>query len=610
MGLTDRVMVDFISAGGERFSTWALKGESVWDILAANSVEVDGGCGGQGTCNKCRIHVEGEITRATQAEKENLNPGEIKRGLRLACHTYVTGPISIYLEDKIFSFAPIKNHLIDFGLKAEIEKDYVVKELFVSGMEKERSLPFYERVVEAVHGIPVEIKLDNLVEISRYDRPGRPMIKLHGVVHKQKVVHVALNRMPLYGLALDLGTTSLFAALVDLESGALLAFASRANSQRSLGEDIISRVSYALQASEKRSQLQQMLLSDINIMIKELLAEKQAESASIFKIMVAANPVMLHFFLGLNPEGFSQAPYSGIFRHQFNVPAYRLGINANSQAEVTILPQIGGFVGADAFACLMHLEKRFKERFLLVDIGTNGEIVLNDSGRFFAASAAAGPAFEGGSIKFGMRAEAGAIEKVLLDDQGDFRFQVIGQEIPRGLCGSGIIDMVAVLLKGGYIDGYGTFTALAQQKLNLHEGQDGPAFSLQSGVGVMFSQQDIRQVQLAKSALRTGIDILLEAAEIKAGDLDRVYLAGAFGNYVSPLSAIATGLLPDISPDKIVGIGNAAAKGAVRALCSPAALQRVKKKLEDIETIELALRSDFQETFISNLNFEEGSADD
>lgn len=600
--MDDRVMVQFVSASGEHYDSWAFRGESLWSILANNSVEIEGGCGGQGTCNKCRIRVDGELSKAVQAEKENLNPGEIKRGIRLACHARVAGPVRIYIEEKIFSFAPVKNYLIDFDTMADIEPDYSFREVFVPGMEKEHSLPFYERVVEALN-IPIAINLDNLVEISRYDRPGRPMIKLNAVVHGNEVIHVGLNRIPLYGLALDLGTTSLFAALVNLETGQLAAFTSRANGQRTYGEDIVSRVSYAMKSSEQRTRLQRILLDDINAMVAQLLQDSQAEAGSIFKLMAAANPVMIHFFLGLNPEGFAQSPYTGIFRHQFSVPAYRLGLRANSQAEVVILPQLGGFVGADAFACLVHLEKRFNERFLMIDIGTNGEIVLNDRGRFYAASAAAGPAFEGGAVKCGIRGESGAIERVLISEGGVMTFQVIGQEPARGLCGSGIIDMVAALLKGQYIDGFGTFTEKARRELKLQDEPEGAVLELEQASGLTFSQHDIRQVQLAKSAIRTGIDILLAAAGLQADDLDRIYLAGAFGNYVSAVSALDIGLLPPVDEDKIVGIGNAAAKGVMRALCAPSSLERVKRKLKSAQTVELALRNDFQETFISNINF-------
>lgn len=601
--MDDRVKVRFISASGEQYDSWAFKGESLWSILASNSVEIDGGCGGQGTCNKCRVRVDGDLSKATQAEKENLNPGEIKRGIRLACHARVEGPVEIYVEEKIFSFAPVKNYLIDFDMNAEIEQDYSYREVFVSGMEKEHSLPFYERLVEALK-TPIAIDLDNLVEISRYDRPGRPMIKLNAVLHRNQVIHVGLNRLPLYGLALDLGTTSLFAALVNLESGEMASFASRANSQRSFGDDIVSRVSYAMANSQQRTRLQQILAADINAMISQLLEESQAEASSIFKIMVAANPVMLHFFLGLNPEGFAGSPYTGIFRHQLAVPAYRLGLQANSQAEVTLLPQLGGFIGADAFACLVHLERRFQERFLMIDIGTNGEIVLNDRGRFFATSAAAGPAFEGGAITCGLRGETGAIERVAIDENGGMSLQVIGKASPRGICGSGIVDLAAALLKGNYINEYGTFTEKARQQLNIQDESGGAVLHLEAAPGISFSQQDLRQVQLAKSAIRTGIDILLSSAGLKAEELDKIYLAGAFGNYISPVSATAIGLLPQVPEDKIVGIGNAAAKGAVRALCSSSSLTRVKGRLKGLETVELALRQDFQDTFIKNINFE------
>jgi uncharacterized 2Fe-2S/4Fe-4S cluster protein (DUF4445 family) len=343
-------------------------------------------------------------------------------------------------------------------------------------------------------------------------------------------------------------------------------------------------------------------------MIEEMLEEAGADPVNIYRVTAVGNPVMLHLLTGLSTIGFGSAPYIGIFSEELKITAANLGLKVNPLSQLIILPQLGGFVGADTTACLLTLSPFHDQTFLLIDIGTNGEIVLCHQGSMWAASAAAGPAFEGGAIGCGMRAGHGAIDKVI-GEQGKLVFRVIGGGPPRGICGSGIIDLIAVLLRDNCLDQNGIFTEKAKLSHNMRNGDHGAEIILLEGEGrlsaspLVFSQDDIRQVQLAKSAIRTAIDLMLQKANIAPSRLDNIYLAGAFGSYLDPINIINIGLVPAADPGKIRNIGNAAAEGAIMALLSPAQLEAAATIKTKVQYIELAQQQEFQAIFLKNLNF-------
>jgi uncharacterized 2Fe-2S/4Fe-4S cluster protein (DUF4445 family) len=317
---------------------------------------------------------------------------------------------------------------------------------------------------------------------------------------------------------------------------------------------------------------------------------------------------MLHFLLGLNTSGFGTAPYTGALSEEMQILASPLGLKVSRLAKLNILPQLGGFVGADTTACLLTLSPGENDKFLMIDIGTNGEIVVAYRGKMWAASAAAGPAFEGGAVSCGMRAGYGAIDKVFWGE-GKLEFRVIGEGLPRGICGSGIIDLVAVLYKNNCLDGNGNFTEQAALQLELRTGQHGSEIILVrgeetlTGTPLIFNQEDIRQVQLARSAIRTAIDILLKKAGIDVQKLDNIYLAGAFGNYLDPASLLKIGLIPPVDASKIRNIGNAAAEGAILALLSDDKNKEAANIKSRVQFVELAQQEEFQALYLKNINF-------
>jgi len=343
-------------------------------------------------------------------------------------------------------------------------------------------------------------------------------------------------------------------------------------------------------------------------MIADMVAKAGVDPGHIYKAAAVGNPVMLHFLAGIYTAGFEGAPYAGVFAGRLELEAAEMGLSTHPECCLTLLPQLGGFVGADTTACLLMLKPYHQKTFLLLDIGTNGEIVLGHEGRMWTASAAAGPAFEGGAVTCGMRAGIGAVDKMSWSD-AQLHKRVIGGGMPRGICGSGIIDLVSLLLANGFIDRQGTFTAKVDDWFKSRVGQRGHEIFLAGedevpGNGLLvFNQEDLRQFQLARSALRTAIEIMLQEAGIDAGRLEYVFLAGAFGTYVDPDSIINIGIIPPVDVDKIKNIGNAAADGAVMALLSPRLMEEAEGLQTRVAYIELALRDEFQALFIKNLDF-------
>jgi len=603
-GKMQEIQINIIGPDGGKTVCWSLTGKNLREVIAISNQDPGGSCGGRGICGKCKVRVRGEVSPLTAQESEFLLPEELKLGLRLACFCTIQGPLDVYLD-----YAP--SHEIKPLKKS---RNYQFKPLvktetfFIKGLEKSEPVPLLKRITNALPGFAVKITPKNINELAKLDREGRPSLELKALVFDQQVVkYVGREKRNAYGIALDIGTTTLFALLVSLENGETVQAASATNMQRVYGSDIISRISYCLEKEGGLEELHMILVNNINNLIAELLQQNALASDDLVKLTVVGNPVMLHLFLGISVKGFASAPYSGLFADVMHLEASAVGIEAHKNADLIILPQIGGFVGADTIACLLNISPQMR-RFLLIDIGTNGEIVLADGKKLWAASAAAGPAFEGGRISSGMRAGPGAVDKVFYGDDGKIGFNIIGNEMIKGVCGSGIIDLAAVLRRGRYIDEFGIIDQEGSynDNIKLQNVSDGLQLAVTdtvTGGKLTITQQDIREVQLAKSAIRTGIDILLMQAGLNVQDLEAVYLAGAFGNVLQAESCIDIGLVPPVSRDKIINIGNAAAEGALKALLSDAALAEAGVWQSRISYVELAGHKDFQEMFIKNINF-------
>ena len=401
------------------------------------------------------------------------------------------------------------------------------------------------------------------------------------------------------GLALDIGTTSMVGALLDLRTGEEVAALSVPNPQAVHGADLMARLSYAIAAEENPHELQQLIIGAVSQMLTRLCSRAGVTPAQIVAGTVCGNTAMHHLFLGLPVEDLAIAPYVPAVTDGIETPAAQLGLKLAPGAVIYTLPIIAGFVGADAVAAgLASGIDSGDATTLVVDIGTNGEILLRHEGLVYACSAPAGPAFEGGEIYQGMRAGPGAIEKVTFDGT-DLIIEAIKGAEPRGICGSGLLDAVAALLEAGLIDHLGRIHARGPLAARVQEGPPhGRAIEL--APGVLLTQKDIRQLQLAKGAIRSGIDLLMH---VTGAAPDAILLAGAFGNYLRRESAIAIGLLPPGPADRVLPVGNAAAMGAKLALLTRSGRERAEALARSAQFVDLATHPDFEEIFMDALNF-------
>ena len=602
--MVDKVKIRLIYPDGSYYEYYTFTGANLWHSMAANGIDVAGSCSGWGTCGKCKVRIEGQVNEISEEEREYLLAEEIKMGERLACYCYINGSVDVYLHYGDFS-SDVKVKLFKEinNMQSRVERSRI----FIPGLDKEAPVPLQRRIKNALPGLMLQLGSSNWNELSSLDRVGRPALELYGLVFDRQLVRaISREEISAYGVVLDLGSTSLFAALIDLHDGKVRGMAAKTNMQRVYGADVISRVSYCLDNPDGLARLHQVLINNINTAIEELLRDAEISPDDIYDFAVVGNPVMMHLLLGINPSGFAAAPYSGVVVDELNFSARELGFTAGNNAMVYILPQAGGFIGADTIGGLLTLQSQKAGIYLFIDVGTNGEVVLCNKGQFFAASAAAGPAFEGGGITCGARAGAGVIDRVNLDNDGKLQFHIPGSQVANGICGSALIDLIACMLKAGYIDDKGIITSKAAEQWVTRGSERGMEIVLLdngAGTPIVLNQEDIRQLQLAKAALRTAIDIVMEEAGVSLQQLDNIYMAGAFGSYIDPENGMKIRMIPPVDPGKMVNIGNAAAQGAVLALLSDQKRREARILQDKVHCIELAHYPGFQERFINNLDF-------
>lgn len=418
-----------------------------------------------------------------------------------------------------------------------------------------------------------------------------------------------------YGVAFDIGTTTVVGVLWDLSTGEMVETAARTNPQSPYGTDVISRILFSMQEDENPAVLQKLVIDCMEEILNQFIATNQVSGDNIVAGTVVGNTTMTHLLLGVDPSSLASAPYLPGYEGPVVVSARTMGLSMAEDANLKILPNIAGHVGADIVGVLIASDlKHLDGANLAIDIGTNGEILLAKNGRVLTCSTAAGPAFEGASIRHGMRASTGAIEKVRIVNE-DVDLTIIGDAEPIGICGSGLIDAVAELLSAGMISHTGRLmTKEVGEKSNvskllvnrLKRDDYGDAFLLSrrhDGTEISLYQKDIREVQLAKGAVAAGIKLMMKELDIATVDLTRVLIAGAFGNYIDKLSALTIGLLPEVDPSIVRSIGNGAGTGASMALLSPAMWEFGTRLAEETEHIDLASHSEFQTVFLNEMSF-------
>jgi uncharacterized 2Fe-2S/4Fe-4S cluster protein (DUF4445 family) len=410
-----------------------------------------------------------------------------------------------------------------------------------------------------------------------------------------------------YGIAIDLGTTTIVAFLLDLSNGTQLAQVASLNPQTAFGEDVMSRLTYAIREKRGLEVLQGRVVNEINQLSSQLVELEGIDFAKLTRMSIVGNTAMNHLLLGADVKSLGFAPYTPSIRHSVIKRASDLGLQTGKNSEIYVAPNIAGFVGGDTVAFILSQQLDSIDNVTLgLDIGTNGEIVLSNHGELFCCSAAAGSAFEGATIYQGMRGQTGAIEHVVIHDKNvQPEIFVIGDVTPQGLCGSAIVDIVAEMKRVNIINESGRM--LPNSPRVRDEKNMGLSYHIwesdDSGIKkqIIFTQKDVRQVQLAKAAIQAGTTLLLQEVGVTASDLDRVLLAGAFGNYISPTSALAIGLLPRVDISKITPIGNAAGEGAKGLLLSSKCRMQAEKLIDNIKYIELASHRNFQHVFLDSI---------
>jgi uncharacterized 2Fe-2S/4Fe-4S cluster protein (DUF4445 family) len=413
---------------------------------------------------------------------------------------------------------------------------------------------------------------------------------------------------PIVGVAVDIGTTTVVAKLIDMADGRCIATRSTLNPQTRFGDDVVSRINYA-QSPVNLAELQKVIVDCINDLIRKLCHDSRIQPSRIYEACVVGNTTMNHIFLQFPVEQLGRAPYKAWSVDAHDVPPTELHLDMNAAGNVHCVENIAGFVGSDTTAVALAVDvESAVETTLVIDIGTNGELVLGMAGKLYAASCAAGPALEGARIQYGSRAADGAIEAVVVNED-DISLDVIGRSAPRSICGSGLIDAVAVLCDLGIIDATGRFVEREQLRQlpgpiasRIVQSNGQAAFCLAfsrktSQPAVVLTQRDVREVQLAKAAIRAGSRILLNRLGLRDGDIQSVLLAGAFGNYIRPTSAIRIGLLPNVPLDRIHFVGNAAASGAQMLLFSDECRERAARLARKIQYVEIAHEKDFTDIF-------------
>lgn len=418
-----------------------------------------------------------------------------------------------------------------------------------------------------------------------------------------------------YGMAVDIGTTTVVGMLWNLNTNELVDMIAKTNPQSTYGADVISRITYSSESEKKLTLMKEKIRDCLNGMIDELERLYGIDPNKIVRAAVVGNTTMSHLFLGINASSLARSPFAPAFTGPVQKTAEEMGLRMRKGAMIYLLPNIAGHVGSDIVGVLLASGlKKLPGLRLVIDVGTNGEMVLAHNGRMLACSTAAGPAFEGASIHQGMRAAKGSIERVTIEN-GQVEIQVIEHAEPIGICGSGLIDAVAQMLDAGILTFKGNIIDAAEAASKglpeglvkrLRRGPDGNEFVLaekEQGEDIVITQKDIREVQLAKAAIYAGSDILLKCMEMESSQLEEIMLAGAFGSYISKKSALRIGLIPNIGEEKVSHIGNAAGVGACMALLSRQEREQSALQHQEVEHVELALHENFEREYLKAMYF-------
>jgi uncharacterized 2Fe-2S/4Fe-4S cluster protein (DUF4445 family) len=601
-------------------------GTTILKAAHGAGVDIAATCGGRGRCTSCRVKfVAGTPPPPTIMDQLQLGEALVREGYRLSCQCAVTDTLTVLvapaLDERTFQIlgaerppgmpAPVT---IESGIVKEVVRVRVPE-------EEHHQTSDLEELLRVAGGTPEDVHPEVLKALPSALRTRGGEITVTRFGGRLLGVEAGDSALMAFGLAVDVGTTSVVTTLMELGSGEQLASVSSLNPQAVFGGDLMSRIAFAQFDPGNLRKLQTRIIGLLNQHVEQITRDSGVLAKWIHKVVVVGNTCMHHLLLGIDPSYVGLAPYAPVMRHALTLPARELFLKVHPEARVCLLPLVAGFVGADAVG--VALATRIgdtPELRIAVDIGTNGEVLLGSREHLWACSAPAGPALEGAQIRHGMRAAVGAIDRAALE-AGDLRLHTIGEAPAQGLCGSGLIDVIAALLDAGAIDSTGLIDVDARERLPatlreriLMRGEERLIVLAHAGEGgapreIVLTQDDVRQVQLCKGAIASGVLMLQHVAGVPDERVSEIMLAGGFGNYLSIPSARRIGLIPPGVPEeRIRYVGNAAALGAQLALVSETERRRAEEIARAIEHVSLAAHPDFQDIFVDCMNFPRAAA--
>ncbi|HEY2318713.1 MAG TPA: ASKHA domain-containing protein [Solirubrobacteraceae bacterium] len=605
-----RVRLRFLPDGAE---VRVPSGTPVFDAASWNGIAIDSTCGGHGTCKKCKVRVLSGEVPLSSVDPRAFTAEELREGWRLACRAPAR-------DDLVIEVPPLQTRpkaaLAGVGRHVILRPAVVKRHLVLTEPTLDDQRPDLQRVLDALDDLEPYGSLELLRELGGVLRSAH--FDVTAVVCDQELIALEPGDTTerRFAIAYDLGTTTVVATLLDLESGQPVAVRSMLNRQQPFGADVITRISATMMDSGALQALRDRAHETMAELTAEVCAEADIAAAEVYEVTVCGNVTMMQLALGIDPEPLSMAPFV-VATHDFPpASAADFGVSVHPRAPAFVFPSLGAYVGGDIVAGMLATGLTRDRRLrLFIDVGTNSEIALGSVDRVLATAAPAGPAFEAAQIRCGMRAAEGAIEGAQIGDDG-LALDVIGDAEPIGMCGSGLVDAVAELVRTGLLDHSGRFipdedaaerfapelsarlTKIGQERVFvLHWRGEDPAAS------VFLSQRDVRELQFAKASIATGWQILLRELGVDPAEISQVLLAGSFGAYLTPLSAVRIGLVPALALPRIVSAGNVAGEGAKIAALSLRERAEAQSILREVEYVELSGRADFNDLFIDQLAF-------
>ena len=611
--------------------------ETFYELLSNSGIRIRSLCGGKGTCGKCKILIqEGNnfLNHPTNAEMKYLTQSEIRENWRLACQCRIEKTqiqsVKTHRPPQLRIFLPKDIIGEDFkiltsGKSKNINLNPNVRKIFVEITKPnlENPVPDIERILLSLSSIKdkkgifsdASFEIDTIRKIPLALREDQHRISLTLYNNKQFIDCEAGNKTEdCFGIAFDIGTTTLVGYLVNLHNGTIYSIASALNPQTAYGEDVISRIAYTKDNPEGLVKLNSILMESLNSIIKETCTNAKVSASQIYEATIVGNSVMHHLFLNINPTYIGLSPYVPALKSDLNIKAKDVNLKISKSGYVYILPVIAGFVGADTMGVIISSEiDKEQELTLAIDVGTNGELVIGNKDILFTGSCAAGSALEGAHIQHGMRAAAGAIDTLKIDPN-DFsvEYTTINNKEPIGICGSGIIDAAAEMLRAKLLTRSGNFNKEFIDHERIVKEEKNVKFILVNKDDtpikrhITISQSDVRELQMAKGAFLSGARLILNHLNrVNNSNLEikQILLAGAFGNYINKSNAKFIGMIPDIPDEKLFQIGNAAGIGAQDCLLNVDLRKKARKLQEKIQYVEIAVEKDFQKEFASAMYF-------